>query len=69
MQGGCGQSDVAVDHDAGRHLERGACCGAPFSQPHRQELESSSEDHGIPPQDKGYGFDFCKGFGIGSDCI
>ena len=24
---------MAVDHDAARHLERGARCGAPFSQP------------------------------------
>ena len=35
----------------------------------KQALESSTEDHGIPPRDKGYGFDFCKGFEIGSDCI
>ena len=69
VQGGYKQSDVAVDYDAARHLDRGASCGAPFSRPHRQALESSSEDHGIPPRDKGYGFDFCRQFGIGSDCI
>ena len=63
------QSDVAVDYDAARHLERGACCGVPFSQPHRQALESNSEDHGVPPRDKGCEFEFCKGFGIGSGCI
>ena len=55
---------MAVDHDAARHLERGACCGAPFSQPHRQALESSSEHHDKPPRDKGYGIDFCEGLGL-----
>ena len=35
----------------------------------RQAIESSPEDHVIRPRDKGCGFDFCKGFGIISDCI
>ena len=65
----CRQSDMTADHDAARHLERGACCDAPFSQPRRQALESSSEDHGKPPQDKGYGIDYCKGFGIVFDSL
>ena len=55
---------MAVDHDTARHLERGACCGATFSQPHRQALERDSEDHGIPPQDEGYGVDFEGGSGL-----
>ena len=63
------QFDVAVDHDTAGHLERGARCGTPFSKPHRQALGSISEDNGIPPRDKGYGNDFCGGFGIGFDCV
>ena len=55
---------MAVDHDAARHLERGACCDAQISQPHRQALEYGSKDRGIPPRDKGYGFDFGKVFGM-----
>ena len=55
---------MAVDHDTARHLERRECCGAPFSQPHQQALESSSEDHGIPPRDNGYQVDFCEGSGL-----
>ena len=31
----------------------GARCGAPFAQPHRQALESSSEDHDIPATGQG----------------
>ena len=64
VQGGCGQFHVAINHDATRHFERGACCGAPFIQPQRQALESSSEDHGIPSRDKGYWFDFVRGLGL-----
>ena len=56
---------MAADHDAAKHLERGACCGAPLSQPHRQTLESSSEDLGIPPRHKGWGINVYEGFGIG----
>ena len=55
---------MAVDHDAARHLKRGACCGAPFSQSHRQALESSSDNHGMPPRGKGYRFDFVRGSGL-----
>ena len=65
VQRGCGQSDVAIDHDAARHLERGACYGATFSDSHRQALESSSEDHSIPPRDNGCVIDFCEEFEIG----
>ena len=68
-KGGCVLSDVAGDHDTVRYLERGACHGAPFPQPNRQALEISSEDHGIPRRDKGYGIDFCEGFGIGFDRV
>ena len=69
VQGGCGQFDVAVDHDTTGHLELCACCSAPFSQPHRQALESSSEDNGVPSLDQGYGIDFCEGFGNVFDCV
>ena len=64
VQGGCGQSDVTVDHDATSYLAQGACCGASFSQPYRQALESSSEDHGIPPRNKGMGLTFVRGSGL-----
>ena len=60
---------MAVGHDTARNLERSACCGAPFSQPHRQALESSYVDHGISPPDEGYGIDFCEEFRIGFDCV
>ena len=60
---------MTVVHDFARHIERGASCGAPFSQPHRQALESSFEEHSMTPRDEGYGFEFCKGFGIRSGCI
>ena len=43
--------------------------GRVISQHHRQALEGSSEDNGIPPRDKGYGIDFCEGFGIGFNCV
>ena len=46
-----------------------SCCGAPFSQPYLQALESSSEDNGMPSRDKEYGIDFRKRFGIRFDCV
>ena len=60
---------MAIEHDTARHLERGEFFETSFSQPHRQALESSSEDHDIPPWDRGYGDDFCEGFGIGFDSV
>ena len=61
-QGGCGQLDVAVDHDEARHLERCACCSASLSQPHGEALIGSFEDYGIPSRDKVLGIDFFAGF-------
>ena len=69
VQGGCGQLDVAANHDSVRYLERWACCGEPLSQPLRQVLEGSYGDNGIPSRDQGVKIDVCVGFGIGIDCV
>ena len=69
VQGGCGQLDVAVDHDEAGHLERCACCGAPLPQSYREALASSFEDFGLPLWDRVYRIDFCAGLGIGFDYV
>ena len=43
-QGGCGQIDLAIEHDEAEHLERCARCGKPLAQPHEQPLAGSYEE-------------------------
>ena len=65
VQGGFTHSDVVDDHDTARYLERTLCCCAPFPQPHRQALESSSEVFmGHLHRTMGIGFTCVRGSGL-----
>ena len=64
VQGGCGQFDVAVDHDTARRLERGASCGALYhnitDRHWKAVLKIMAYLHGT----RGMGLTFVRGSGL-----